>query len=64
MDVLRVSCSGVVFSKLPKTAWCEVQGTVKGTPFDRARLNRLLDLAQLGTRRMFAHQREALDGLL
>jgi len=27
-------------------------------------MNRLLGLAQIGTRRMFARQREALDGLL
>ncbi len=44
--------------------YIEVQGTAEGTPFDRARMNRLLDLAQIGTRHMFARQREALDGLL
>ncbi len=44
--------------------YIEVQGTAEGTPFDRARMNRLLDLAQIGTRQMFARQREALDGLL
>jgi len=44
--------------------YIEVQGTAEGTPFDRARMNRLLDLAQIGTRRMFARQREALEGLL
>jgi len=27
-------------------------------------MNRPLNLAQIGTRRMFARQREALDGLL
>ncbi len=44
--------------------YIEVQGTAEGAPFDRARMNRLLDLAQIGTRQMFARQREALDGLL
>ncbi len=44
--------------------YIEVQGTAEGTPFDRARMNRLLDLAQIGTRQMFSRQREALDGLL
>ena len=41
----------------------EVQGTAEGTPFDRDRLNRLLDLAQLGTRQMLAKQREVLTGI-
>ncbi|MBV9848646.1 MAG: ribonuclease PH [Armatimonadetes bacterium] len=44
--------------------YIEVQGTAEGTPFDRARMNRLLDLAQVGVRQMFAKQREALAGLL
>ncbi len=44
--------------------YIEVQGTAEGTPFDRARMNRLLDLAQLGVRQMFAKQREALAGLV
>ncbi len=38
----------------------EVQGTAEGAPFDRERLNRLLDLAQGGVRQMLAKQREAL----
>jgi ribonuclease PH len=42
----------------------EVQGTAEGAPFDRDRLNRLLDLAHGGVRQMLAKQREALDGLL
>ncbi len=42
----------------------EVQGTAEGAPFDRDRLNRLLDLAHGGIRQMLAKQREALDGLL
>ncbi len=42
----------------------EVQGTAEGAPFDRDRLNRLLDLAHSGVRQMLAKQREALDGLL
>ena len=32
--------------------YIEVQGTAEGAPFDRPRLNRLLDLAQVGTRQM------------
>ncbi len=42
----------------------EVQGTAEGAPFDRDRLNRLLDLAHSGIRQMLAKQREALDGIL
>ena len=42
----------------------EVQGTAEGAPFDRDRLNRLLDLAHGGIRQMLAKQREALEGLL
>lgn len=42
----------------------EVQGTAEGAPFDRDRLNRLLDLAHGGIRQMLAKQREALDGVL
>ncbi len=38
----------------------EVQGTAEGAPFDRERLNRLLDLAHGGVRQMLAKQREAL----
>lgn len=44
--------------------YIEIQGTAEGAPFDRARMNRLLDLAQVGTRLMFAKQREALADLL
>ena len=44
--------------------YIEVQGTAEGAPFDRQRMNRLLDLAQVGTRLMFAKQREALADLL
>ncbi len=42
----------------------EVQGTAEGAPFDRDRLNRLLDLAHGGIRQMLTKQREVLDGLL
>ena len=44
--------------------YIEVQGTAEGAPFDRQRMNHLLDLAQVGTRLMFAKQREALVDLL
>ena len=43
--------------------YIEVQGTAEGAPFDRNRLNHLLDLAQVGTRALFAAQREALAGI-
>jgi ribonuclease PH len=42
----------------------EIQGTAEGAPFDRDRMNRLLDLAMGGVRRMIAQQREALSGIL
>ncbi len=44
--------------------YIEVQGTAEGAPFDRDRLNKLLDLAIVGTRTIFAAQRAALADLL
>lgn len=44
--------------------YIEVQGTAEGAPFDRDRMNRLLDLAQVGCRQMLAKQRDALAGLV
>lgn len=44
--------------------YIEVQGTAEGMPYDRARLNRLLDVAQVGLDVLLAKQREALDGLV
>ncbi|SDR73358.1 ribonuclease PH [Agrococcus carbonis] len=41
----------------------EVQGTAEGAPFDRAELDRLLDLALAGTARLTELQREALAGV-
>ncbi len=38
----------------------EVQGTAEGAPFDRAELDRMLDLALAGTARLTELQREAL----
>lgn len=38
----------------------EVQGTAEGEPFDRATLDRMLDLAQAAARRLFDAQRAAL----
>jgi ribonuclease PH len=38
----------------------EVQGTAEGTPFSRAELNALLDLAELGGRQLFELQRGAV----
>ncbi|MFA9444591.1 ribonuclease PH [Egicoccus sp. AB-alg6-2] len=40
----------------------EVQGTAEGEPFDRAQLDRLLDLALAGCEQLFVAQRAALDG--
>jgi ribonuclease PH len=39
----------------------EVQGTAEGEPFDRPLLDRLLDLAVLGTTELTTHQRVSLD---
>lgn len=44
--------------------YIEVQGTAEGAPFDRPRMNRLFDLALIGTRLMFTKQREALSDLV
>jgi ribonuclease PH len=42
----------------------EVQGTAEGQPFDRKRLDKMLDLAQTGVKQLIAVQREALAGLI
>jgi len=47
-----------------KGRYIEVQGTGETLPFDRARLNRLLDLAQVGLDELFKLQRAALEGIL
>jgi ribonuclease PH len=44
--------------------YIEVQGTAEGAPFDRQRMNRLLDLAHVGVRQMLAKQREVLADIL
>ncbi|MDX1933307.1 MAG: ribonuclease PH [Capsulimonadales bacterium] len=44
--------------------YIEVQGTAEQAPYDRARLNRLLDTAQVGLDVLFRKQKEALEGLL
>lgn len=44
--------------------YIEVQGTAEGAPFDRARMNRLLDLAAIGVRQMIGKQREVLAGVI
>jgi len=44
--------------------YIEVQGTAEGAPFDRARMNRLLDLAAIGVRQMISKQREVLAGVI
>ncbi|GAA4892188.1 ribonuclease PH [Streptomonospora salina] len=40
----------------------EVQGTAEGAPFDRARLDSLLDLAVSGCTELTEHQKKALSG--
>jgi ribonuclease PH len=40
--------------------YVELQGTAEGKPFDRAAVDGLLDLANLGMERLFAAQAEAL----
>ncbi|MBM3493120.1 MAG: ribonuclease PH [Armatimonadetes bacterium] len=45
-----------------KGRFVEVQGTAEGPPFDRAALNRLLDLAHAGIQHLLPLQREALGG--
>jgi ribonuclease PH len=47
-----------------KGRYIEVQGTGETMPFDRARLNRLLDLAQAGLDELFRLQKAALEGLI
>ena len=44
--------------------YIEVQGTAEGVPYDRARLNRLLDVAQIGIDVLLTKQREAIADLL
>jgi ribonuclease PH len=39
----------------------EIQGTAEGTPFDRGRLDQLLDLGWLGVQRLCQLQREVLQ---
>ena len=41
-------------------AYVEVQGTAEGRPFDRAQIERLLELADAGLAYLYAGQREAL----
>ena len=39
----------------------EIQGTAEGAPFDRGRLNELIDLAEHGLKQIFALQHAALE---
>jgi ribonuclease PH len=43
--------------------YIEVQGTAEGQPYDRKRLNSLLDVAQVGLDSLFKKQQAAIDGL-
>ncbi|MDQ3937544.1 MAG: ribonuclease PH [Chloroflexota bacterium] len=43
-----------------RNTYVEVQGTAEGKPFDRASMDRLLELADYGLQQLFAMQREVL----
>jgi len=43
--------------------YIEVQGTAEGQPYDRKRLNSLLDVAQVGLDSLFKKQQAAIEGL-
>ncbi len=43
--------------------YIEVQGTAEGQPYDRKRLNALLDVAQVGLDSLFKKQQAAIEGL-
>ena len=47
-----------------KGKYIEVQGTGEKVAFDRPRLNRLLDLAQIGLDELFELQKKALQGVI
>jgi ribonuclease PH len=49
---------------MDKGRYIEVQGTGEQVAFDRARLNRMLDLAQIGLDELFQLQKTALEGVL
>ncbi|MDR0576474.1 MAG: ribonuclease PH [Candidatus Accumulibacter sp.] len=51
MNVVMTGSGGLV----------EIQGTAEGEPFTRERMDRLVDLAEAGIRRLVARQREALS---
>lgn len=42
----------------------EIQGTAEGAPFDRNRMNRLIDLAAIGARQLISKQRDVLSGII
>ncbi len=44
-----------------KGKYIELQGTAEKVPFDRARMNRLLDLAQIGLDELYLLQKSALE---
>lgn len=55
----EVDCNVVMTDR---GAFVEVQGTAEEKPFDRARLDDMLGLAERGIRELFEYQREALRG--
>jgi ribonuclease PH len=52
MNVIMTGSGGIV----------EIQGTAEGTPFSRAELNALVDLAAAGIRQLVAAQTQAVKG--
>ncbi|MFZ9616505.1 MAG: ribonuclease PH, partial [Fluviibacter sp.] len=52
MNVIMTGSGGIV----------EIQGTAEGTPFSRAELNALVDLADAGIRQLVAAQTQAVKG--
>jgi ribonuclease PH len=65
LDYVEDSSAQVDFNVVMTDAgrFVEVQGTAEGQPFDRADLDRLLDLAGGGIRHLFEIQRAALASL-
>jgi ribonuclease PH len=49
--------------QLSSGKYIEVQGTAEGQPYDRKRLNSLLDVAQVGLDSLYKKQQAAIEGL-
>ena len=63
LDYSEDSRAGVDFNIVGTDAatYVEVQGTAEGKPFDRAAMERLLELADAGLKTLFRAQQEAID---